>query len=137
MSNPTRTSAVHRLHAKWGDNDCTIAAMATIFRREPGEVLIAASKVSPTVWRTGLSCKEMLKVAHRLKIKARWKHGFDPEEDTGVLVIGFNDKVGEHCVVLLEGWIIEPEHDPVSVWRFDDYYKATNSYGTTLLEVVE
>ena len=76
-------------------------------------------------------------MARRLKVKARWKHGFDPENDRGVLTVGYNDRVGEHCVVLLEGWIIDPEHDPVTVWEYDDFYKAHNAYGTTLLEVIE
>jgi hypothetical protein len=128
---------VMQLHSKTGKADCTIAAMATIFRRDYEEVLIAAAKVSPTVWKAGLACTEMLKVAHRLKVKARWKHNPDFEDDIGVLIVGYNDKIEDHAVVLIEGWIIDPEWRPPTMWHHIDFFREHNAYGTTLLEVIE
>ncbi len=130
-------SAVYRIHPKTGDADCAVAAMAFIFRRDPEEVLIAASKVSSTVWRSGLSCVEMTKIAKRLKIHTRWKTNFDTEDDIGVLWVSHNDTTKEHCVVLSEGWIYEVEHNPVSLWRVDEYMRANNAFGNSLLEVIE
>lgn len=140
MSKPL-PSAPYRIHSKRGDADCAVAAMATIFRREPGEVLIAASKVVPNVWHSGLFCTQISKVAKRLGLKTKWcpvtVTAFDPEESTGVLWVGHHDTTNEHCVVLIEGWIYEVEHDPVSMWRYDEYMRATNAYAGALLEVLE
>jgi hypothetical protein len=125
----------YRAHAKAGENDCAIAAMATIFRREPGEVLVAAAKVKPTVWKDGLSCNEMLKVAKRLKVKATWAMKFDPETAVGVLWVTYNDVPKEHCVVLIAGWVIDSDCDPVEVMRYVDYCASEKAYGTVLLQV--
>jgi hypothetical protein len=111
--------------------------MATIFRLDPEEVLIAAAHISPTVWQSGLYCSTMLKVARRLKIKARWKENFDPDEDIGVLWVSYNDVAREHCVSLVEGWVLDPEHDPVSLWRYSEFMTANNAYGHSLLQVIE
>jgi hypothetical protein len=111
--------------------------MAMIFRRDPEEVLIAASHISSTGWRSGLSWPEMLKVARRLKSKTRWKTAFDAEDDIGVLWISHHDSTKEHCVVLIEGWIHEIEHNPVSLWRYSEYMTAQNAFGNSLLEVIE
>ena len=42
---------LYQFHSKQGKSDCAIAAMATVFQRDPAEVLIAASRISSTVWR--------------------------------------------------------------------------------------
>lgn len=136
MSKPL-PSAVYRIAPQRGQADCAVAAMAFIFRRDQEEVLIAASHVDPTVWRTGLSCTQMSKIARRLKIKTRWNSHFDTDESIGVLWVGFHDNTKEHCVVLIEGWIYGVEHDPVSMWRYDEYMKVRNAYGGSLMEVIE
>ena len=129
--------AFFHLYSKRGKSDCAIASMATIFRRDYEEVLIAASRASSTVWRMGLSCKDMSTIARRLKVKTKWKHNPDFEEDIGVLMIDYNDSSKCHAVVLIEGWIFDPEHNPIMACRFDEYYRAHNAYGTALLEVIE
>lgn len=131
--------ATYRVYSKRGPADCSIAAMATIFRRDPEEVLIAASRISPTVWRSGLHLTEMLKVARRLKVKVRVKYAaqIDPDDDIGVLWISYNDRVDEHCVSLVEGWVLDPEEHPVSLWRYADYMTVQNAVPNGLLEVVE
>lgn len=139
MSKPTLPHASYRVYSKRGKSDCAIAAMATIFRRDPEEVLLAAAKVSPRVWESGLYCTDMVKVARRLKIKAVWRYAgqFSPEDDIGVLAIGYNDNRNEHCVALIEGWVLDPEQNPVSLWEYDEFCRVENAYGNALLQVIE
>ena len=132
-----KAPAGYNVVAKRGEADCAIAAMATIFRLSFEEVLVAAVKISPTVWRTGLSCNEMLKVAKRLKVKATWATQFDPSAAVGVLCISYNDVPREHCVVLVDGWVLDPECDPVQLWRYADYCAVQKAYGTFLMQVAE
>jgi hypothetical protein len=129
--------AAYRITPQRGKADCAIAAMACIFRRDFEEVLIAASQVAKTIWQSGLSAGEILRVARRLKVKAKWHTKFDAEEDIGVLWCSHNDTTKEHCVVLIEGWVIDPGHDPVSMWRYEEYCKAMNAFGNSLLQVTE
>jgi hypothetical protein len=129
--------AVYRVCAKRGSADCAIAAMATIFRRDPEEILIAAAKVRPTVWQAGLPYSEIMRVVRKLKIKAAWTEKFDADDDIGVLWVGYNDVPKEHCVALIEGWVLDPDHDPVSLWRYSEYMMAHNAYGHSLLQVTE
>ena len=136
-SKPPLPSAVYHLVSKRGAADCAIASLAFLTRREYEEVLIAAAKVDPHVWRTGLHATDMVKVAKRLQVKAKWVASFDPEEEIGVLWVSYHDSTKEHIVVLMEGWVFDPEHNPVSVWRYDEFCSANNAYGNTLLKVVE
>jgi hypothetical protein len=129
--------AVYRVFPKRGENDCAVAALAIVLKRDYEDVLIAAAKISPTVWRAGLHGTDMIKVAKRLGVAMRWKPQLDPDEDIGVLWVSHRDSTKEHCVVLLEGWILEPEHNPVSLWRVDEYYAAQNAFANSLLEVVK
>lgn len=136
MSKPM-PEATYRIHSKRGKADCAVAAMAIIFRRDPEEVLIAAAKFKPTVWTAGLYCTDMVRVARRLKLKAEWKvtGQFDPEDATGVLWVSYHDSTKEHCVALIEGMVIDPEHTPASLWDYDDFCRANNAYGNSLLVV--
>ena len=135
MSGTLDVSAPYRLYAKRGEADCSIAAMATIFRRDYELVLIAASAINKHVWRSGLHFAEFPRVARKLGIRARWHTSFDVEHETGVLWTGSHDSTKEHVVSLIEGKIADPDHDPVSFWDYDDYYRATNRYGSHLLVV--
>lgn len=137
MTKPNLPQATYRVHSKKGDSDCGIAAMAIILRRDPEEVLIAAAKIAPTVWTKGLFCTEMVRVARRLKVKARWLTSgqFDPEDATGVLWVSYHDSTKEHCVALIDGKVIDPEHTPPSLWEYDEFCKANNAYGNSLLVV--
>lgn len=130
--------AFHRAHAKRGPADCAIAAMATIFRRDPEEVLIAAARVNPSVWTSGLTTAQMLKTARRLGIKTtlKYRDQIDPE-DTGVLWVSYHDRTDEHCVALIEGIVIDPEYDPPVIARYDEYTAAMYAYGNALLMVKE
>lgn len=134
----------YRLYPKRGDADCAIAAMATVFRRDYEEVLIAASRVSPNAWKRGLHLTEMQRVARRLKIKTQVKKvtggrpDFDIESETGVLWVSYHDRTSEHCVVLLDGgWISDPEYDPAALAEHDDYLCVHNAYASGLLQVKE
>jgi hypothetical protein len=84
----------YRVYSKRGDADCAIAAMATVFRRDYEEVLIAAAIVYPDAWNHGLTLPHMQRVARRLKIKTAIRTvtggvpSFDIEDETGVLWTG-------------------------------------------------
>lgn len=127
-------NAVYSVIPKHGDNDCAIACMAFVFRRDYGEVLAAAARVSKTVWASGLSCLEMIRVARALKAKAIATQTFDPDEDIGVLWVSFRDNTKEHVVVLKEGWVFDPDHNPVSLWRYDEFLSAMNAVPKMLLK---
>lgn len=134
----------YRIYSKRGPADCAIAAMATIFRRDYEEVLIAAARVSPTAWPSGLHLTQMQRVARRLKVKTTIRKvlggrpEFDLEEATGVLWLGHNDSTNEHCVVLLDGgWIIDPEYNPAVAAEHDIYLRVHNAYPGGLLQVLE
>lgn len=129
--------ASYRLYPKRGPADCVIACMATIFRRDYEDVLIAAVGVNKHAWRSGLHTTEFARIARRLKVRAEWKVKPVLDEDTGVLWIGYHDSTREHCVVLLEGKVIDPDHDPVSLWDADDYLRANNAYANQLFRVRE
>lgn len=135
--------AAYRLISKRGDNDCAIAAMSIIFRRDYEEVLLAASKVTSMVWRSGLTINEIQKTAKRLKVKTRVLKSrptaeFDITAETGILWIGYNDSPREHVVALFEGgWIVEPEYNPPVMAEHDDYLAVHNAYAGGLLQVVE
>lgn len=133
----TLPSATYRLHSKRGASDCAVAALAIILRRDPEEVLVAAARFKPTVWGAGLYCTDMVRVARRLKVKARWltTGQFDADEDTGVLWVSYHDSTKEHCVALIEGLVVDPEHTPVSLWEYDEFCRANNAYGNALLVV--
>lgn len=129
--------AFYRLYPQRGEADCTIASMATIFRRDLEEVLVAAALISKTVWRSGLTCPEMVRVAKKLGIKVKWHVKFDVEDGVGVLWVSHHDTTKEHCVALIDGWVFDPAHNPISMAPVEDYYKAFNAFGNSLLQVVE
>ena len=123
---------------KQGEADCSIAVLAWYLRRKHAEVLIAAAHVSPTVWTAGLSSVEMIRVAKRLGVKARWKtQQIDLDEDIGTLWVGYHDSTKEHMVDLAEGWIYDPEHDPVTMARQEEWMRANNAYPKALMQVCE
>lgn len=133
----TLPHAAYSIAPQKGSADCAVAAMACIFRRDFEEVLIAAAAVKPNVWRAGLTASEMARVARRLKVKAKWHTQFDAEDDIGVLWCSHHDTTKEHCVVLIEGWVLDPAHSPVPMWRYEEYCKALNAFGNSLLMVTE
>jgi hypothetical protein len=122
---------------KRGENDCGIAALATYLRRDYEEVLLAAGRVSKNVWNIGLACTEFVRVAKLLGVKAQWFKTFNLEEDSGVLWVSYHDVSNEHIVVLNDGWIYDPEHNPVSCWEQDDFMRHNNAFGNALLKRVE
>lgn len=133
----TLPHATYRIASKRGEADCAVAAMAMVFRLDYEEVLIASARIAPHVWRSGLHATEMTRIARRLKVKVAWKPHFDPDEDTGLLWVSHRDSTKEHCVVLIEGWIYDVDHNPVSLWRYSEYCTAQNAYGSSLLQVIE
>lgn len=136
--------AVIRLHPQRGRADCVIAALATYLRVDPEEVLIAASKVAPNVWREGLGDREILRVARRLGYRVRWRRTFDAEEDTGVLQVEFRDQIDpasgnlrKHAVTLIEGAVFEADHNPVTRWEASTYLSYFNAEPKQLLEMMD
>lgn len=134
----------YRLYPKRGESDCAIAAMATVFRRDYEEVLIAAAHVAPHAWKSGLHLTQMQRTARRLKVKTVVRKvlggvpDFDIEGETGVLWLSYRDRTSEHCVVLLEGgWIADPEYDPIVLAEHDDYLGVHNAYPSGFLQVKE
>lgn len=137
MPKPLLPHAALRLIPKRGDNDCAIVTLASYLRRDPEEVLLAAGKVSPTVWQSGLHCPQMVRVCNRLGVKVRWRKTFDVENDSGVLWVSYRDLPNEHVVLLLDGRIYDADHDPISVWEQDDWFVHYNAYPSALLQRVE
>jgi hypothetical protein len=129
--------AAYRLHPKRGSNDCAIVVLATFLRRDPGEVLIAASKVRKDVWQHGLEYTQIIRTATKLGIKARWTKVFAVEEETGFLWVSYNDVATHHAVFLHEGAIFDPDHDPISLWLHDDYFVYHNAFPAALLRIEE
>lgn len=130
-------SVFFRVVPKQGDNDCAIASLAWYLRRAYAEVLIAAAHICPTVWTAGLSCPEMIRVAKRLGVKAKWLTTFDIEDDIGLLWVSYNDSAKEHIVCLAEGWVLDPDHDPVVMAQHEDWMKVNNAYPKALMQVCE
>lgn len=126
-----------RLWPKLGKNDCAIACLASYLGREYPEVLIAASKVSKTVWTAGVSGVEHIRIAKKLGIKAKWTRTYDIEHDTGVLFVTFHDNTKQHDVVLIEGKIYDPEYSPPCLIDYDDYCRVLNAAPDSLFVKVE
>ena len=133
----------YRLYSKRGDSDCSIASMATVFRKDYEEVLIAAEKVAPKVWRDGLSIEDMQRVARRLKVPVRVRAAasqtIDLDEETGILWLQYNDDAHKHHVVSIfeGGWLADPEYSPVVIAEYDHYLRVHNAYVGGLLQVKE
>ena len=120
-------SAVYPIVPKQGAADCAIACLAMLLRRDYGEVLAAAARISKTLWTAGLTPKEMIRVARALKSCVALSYTFDPEEDTGIVWVTFRDRTGDHVVFLHQGFVFDPEHDPVSMWTYDDFCAVQNA----------
>lgn len=129
-------SAVFPIVPKQGEADCTIACLSMLLRREYGEVLAAAARVSKTLWTSGLSTPEIIRVARALKAVVVVTERFDPDEDTGVLWVSFRDRAGEHVVFLHEGLVFDPEHDPVSMWPYEDFCAVQNAIPKTIVKEI-
>lgn len=137
MSKPPLPHIFFRLVPKQGENDCAIAAMASYLRLDHGAVLAAAAQVSPTVWTAGLAATEMVRVGRKLGVKLHWTSTFDIEDDTGLLWVSYRDNTKEHVVLLVEGWVVDPDHNPVVLGRHDEWMAAHNGFPKQLLRVVE
>jgi hypothetical protein len=129
--------AAYRLHPKRGSNDCAIVVLATFLRRDPGEVLIAASKVSKNVWLNGLHYNEIVRTATKLGISTKWTKVFTVEEETGLLWVSYRGATQEHVVFLHEGSIFDPDNDPISLWDHDDFFMFHNAFPAALLRIEE
>ena len=136
MPRPAQPNVAYHVVAKLGDADYMVACLAMILRRDYGEVLAAAARVCKTVWRDGLTPKETLRTARALGASAAFTSQFDAEEDAGVLWVAFRDQIQEHAVVLIEGWVFDPDHAPVSMWLYDDYLAVRNAVPKLLLKVM-
>lgn len=134
---PQLPHAVFRIVPKQGESDCVIACLATILRRDYGEVLAEAARISRTVWKTGLSTPETLRTARRLKATVIYTEHFDPEEDIGILIVSFRDRANDHAVALIEGNVFDPEHDPVSRWAYEEFLSVQNAVPKGLIKLVE
>jgi hypothetical protein len=129
--------SVFRLIPKRGHNDCAIAALASYLRVDYEEVLLAAARIAPNVWRHGLTGPQMLAVCRRLGFKAQWRQRYDIDEASGILDLQFRDRRPDdrHVVLLLNGLVFECEHDPISVWEPDLYCAFFNAEPRWLLVV--
>src|SRR5690606_33138088 len=122
MADDTFPPAAIRLWPKRGDHDCTIAALASYLRRHYEEVLIAAAKVAPKCWATGLSGPEVTRVARRLGFRVRWRQVdqndlAELDDLTGILDLRFwNKPQQQHVVLIIEGVIYEADDDPITRW---------------------
>lgn len=137
MTAPT-AHATYRVIGKHGTADCAVATLAMALRQDYEAVLIAAAKINAHVWTGGLHATDILKIAKRLGAKkAKWSTTFDAADSRGVLWISHRDSTKEHCVFLLDGLVFDPDHDPVSVWDYEDYCAAQNTHGHQLLRIEE
>lgn len=136
MSRPALSLAAYSIIPKLGDADCVVACLATILRREYGEVLCAAARVCKTVWRDGLTQRETLRTARALNATAAFTTTFDAEDDHGVLWVEYRDNLAIHSVVLIEGWVYDPDCRPVSMWPYDEFLSVHNAVPKTLLKVI-
>lgn len=130
---------VLRIVPKRGDNDCAIAALASYLGHDYERVLIAASKVNRRVLEEGLTAKDIAATATKLKIKGSWStfHDHYDANDRGLLWVTYNDRPLEHVVMFVEGFIYDPDHDPVSLWDAEDYFAHYNAVGVSLFSKVE
>jgi hypothetical protein len=126
-----------RLVTQRGKNDCAIACLATYLGRDYEEVLIAAGRVSRTVWSAGLSGPEHVKVARALGVTAKWTRSFNLDEDTGILGVSYTDDDLAHDTVLIEGRIFDPEYAPASLIDHDDYTRVLHAVPRALFIRVE
>jgi ABC-type bacteriocin/lantibiotic exporter with double-glycine peptidase domain len=128
--------AVYRLVTKRGKNDCAIAVLATYLRQEYEVVLIASAKVSSSAWQEGLTQKEILRTAARLKTPLRMipytALDDDFDETTGLLWIEYNHVSNRHVVFQHKGWIFDPEDDPISLWEWEEFMRINNAYPIAL-----
>lgn len=131
---PSLPSAVYRIVPKQGKADCAIACLAMLLRRDYGEVLAAAARISRTLWTAGLTTPEMIRVARRLKSRLVLSDTIDPEEDTGILWVTFRDRAGWHVVLLHQGLVFDPEHDPVSMWDYEAFCAVQNAVPKGILK---
>ena len=116
-----------QLVPKHGRKDCVLAALASYLGLPYEAVVAAAGHVCPNFVKVGVENKDTVRIARRLKQRVRWTAGYDIDEDTGVLVIGYNVGLNEHVVLLLEGRIVELEDDPITSWEPSAYLQAHNA----------
>lgn len=132
---PRLPSAFVRLIPQRGKADCSIAALASFTGADYEEVLIAASRTRKTIWTEGLQGPAHVRICKQLGVKARWYKKFDIDEDTGVLWVAYNDDASKHHdVLLIDGKIYDPDHNPVIVADHDDYFRHFNAYPKELLK---
>lgn len=102
-----------------GLTDCAIAALSTYLRVDYEEVVIAAERLYPAAWRNGLDGVQIAAVATELGFTGRWLRRYDLSEATGILDL--RERASRHVVVVLDGWIFELGHNPVTVWEPELY----------------
>jgi hypothetical protein len=125
--------AAYPLVAKRGTADCGIACLAMFLRRDYEDVLIAAARINPNVWHTGVYFKDFVRTAKQLGVKAWWRHMSDLDSATGVLWVTYRDNPREHVVLVIEGSVIDPDA-PLCLWDdVDDFVGHYNAVVHQLL----
>lgn len=100
-----------------GHGDCAVAALELACGVTYETALLAAMKVCPDVLVDGLTTPEILRIARTLGFKARARHKYDLDDDTGILVVKQPHVVdSEHAVYLWEGRILEPMNARQQLW---------------------
>jgi len=139
MSRPALPHAVTRLIPQRGTADCAVACLASYLRVDYEEALLAAGRACPQVLTQGLHGIEIRKAARYLGFNTKWvrANAYDLDEATGILYIEYQAPISCHTVLLIEGVIYDPSHNPVSRWDHSEWYKYYCASPSSLLQTVE
>ena len=113
------------------DNDCAVTAISLATGETYEACLVAAHNYGdPDVLTEGLGLREIRRVLSEMGYQTRLHKKFDPDEETGILLVDGPKKNDRHAVYLWDGRIIEPSLGRRSFWLDAETYNKHE--GTTL-----
>ena len=121
---------VMQLVAQREENDCSIAALASIAGVTYEDALRAVAKVDPVhMGRTGLWVRQIEQAATDLGCPLRRRKRYDIQHDVGLLRVQLPNR-DVHVVWLANGLIVNWD---LSVWRAEDYLQRLGAKPGVLL----
>lgn len=118
-----------RITTQRGNNDCGVAAIATITGKRYEDVLLAAGK---NIMDTGMTVQEILTTLEKLGMPFKWTKRIRLDEDWGILGVSTPKRTSpEHVCVLYDGHIYDTDG---SVWEADDFLAAEGGKAMSLLK---
>ncbi len=117
-----------KLVAQKHDNDCGVAALASITGKSYEDVFYA---FGAPVHKTGVEMGDIVAAAAKLGIRMRLKRRIRLDEDTGILGVKTPNRTSKgHVVVLEEGRIYDTD---LTVWDAEDFLKAEDATPTSII----